>query len=138
MQYVRAWPSLSQLFQSTSHLWGTKRLVLCISEPYLAGAYKLAIEGVAEVWKEVNVSSTHEALTCGGYMSHCSSINIHSKKKYKLASIAQIAHRSCGGNRFRESSPMSKATIAEAKKVESLLFMASWCTLSFVRHVEAN
>ena len=52
-------------------------------------------------------------------MSHCSSyvrINIHSKKKYKLASIAQIAHRSCGNNRFRERSPGLKANFKRAIK----------------------
>ena len=51
--YVKAWhvfnPSLSQPFNSTSHLWGTKRLVLCISEPYIVRkaiyiAYKLTID----------------------------------------------------------------------------------------------
>ena len=56
-----AWP---QLLESTSHLWGAKKLVLCISEPYIERkviACKLAIvnyynnlKGVAEVWKEVN------------------------------------------------------------------------------------
>ena len=38
-----AWP---QLLESTSHLWGAKRLELCISEPYIernAIASKLVI-----------------------------------------------------------------------------------------------
>ena len=50
-----------------------KRLVLCISEPY--------IERKAIMWKKVNarfLSSMNEALACD-YMSHCCSIYIHSR-----------------------------------------------------------
>ena len=36
-----------QLFESISHLWGAKRLLLCNSEPYIARkaiTYKVAID----------------------------------------------------------------------------------------------
>ena len=71
-------------------------------------------------------------------MSHCCSISeliyIYSKIKYKLASIARIAHRSCGNNRFRERSPGLKANFKRAKKLETSAFLGS-LTYALVREV---
>ena len=87
---------------------------------------------MAEVWKEVNagfLSSMNEALACGWWLYvtllfHVR-INIHSKKKYKLASIAQIVYRICGNNRFRKRSPRLKANFKRAKKLEKSASLGS-------------
>ena len=85
----------------------------------------------------------NEALACGWglyvtLLFHFR-INIHSKKQYNLASIAQIAHRSCGNNRFRERSPRLKATFDETKKVGKSEFLGFLkYTLSFVRRTDQS
>ena len=71
----------------------------------------------------------NEALACGWWLYDTLlfhiRINIHSKKKYKLASIAQSAHRSCGNNHFKERSPGLKANFKRAKKLEKSAFLRS-------------
>ena len=117
--------------ESTSHLWGATRLVLCISEPYIERkgiACKLAIdnnhgpylEGVAEVWKEVNarfLSSMREALACGRWLyvtlHFYVRINMHSKKKYTPRLLIEAVVIL---NRFRERSPGLKANFNRAEQ----------------------
>ena len=84
----------------------------------------------------------NEALACGRWtyvtlLFHVR-INVHSKKKYKLASIAaQIAQRSCGNNRFRERSPGLKAKFKRAKKLEMSAFLGS-LTYALLREVRRS
>ena len=65
-------------------------------------------------------------------MSHCMlfhvRINIHSKKKYKLASIA---HRSCGNNRFSERSQILREP-KNCKATYSITFKIKLCYIPFI------
>ena len=60
-------------------------------------------------------------------MSHCCSILESLYKARKsisyVALIAQIAHRRCGNNRFRERLPRLKTTFDEAQKVGKSAFL---------------
>ena len=61
--------------------------------------------------------------SCLWLVAICHTAVLQSKKEYKLASIAQIAYRSCGNNRFRERSPSLKTTFDEAQKFGKSAFL---------------